>query len=314
VPVPKGLKGGTSIIWFNGKVYLLAGNQKKTDPNNFYVYNPAGDSALGTPWTALASLGLGPKTKVWKDGACITELNGVIYAMKSNDKPNYFFSYDTGLNTWTELTADTIPPIDSIFNASGVRKQKKLYVKDGAAMVNNGSVIYATKGGGNNVMWKYTPGLGWSRSDSVPRINKKSVIKTGGALTYANGAIWLLKGNKTPEYWKYIPSGSVVASVIPSTTTSTMVEHTTTTNNFSFDVTPNPFTTLTTIRYTVPVSGKVSVKLYNAIGNVVETVTNEYLNAGTYTTRLSANTLAKGIYFLKYSDATNTSEVKLIVQ
>ena len=71
--------------------------------------------------------------------------------MKSNDKPNRFFSYDTGLKTWTELTNDTIPPFDSVFNASGVRKLKKLYVKDGAAMVNDGSAIYATKGGGYNV-------------------------------------------------------------------------------------------------------------------------------------------------------------------
>ena len=93
-----------------------------------------------------------------------------------------------------------------------------------------------------------------------------------------------------------------------------MVEHTTTAARFSFDVTPNPFTTFTTIRYTVPVSGKVSVKLYNAIGKVVETVTNEYLNAGTYTTHLSANDLAKGVYFLKYSNATNSSEIKFIVQ
>ena len=313
VSVPKGLKGGTSIIWFNGKVYLLAGNQKKTDVNNFFGYDPAGDTINGTPWSALASIGLGPKTNVWKDGACITELNGVIYAMKSNDKPNYFFSYDTGLNTWTQLTNDSIPPFEHLLTNS-VSKLKKIYVKDGAAMVNDGSVIYATKGGGYNFMWQYTPGIGWTSVDSVPRLWKKSVIKTGGAMTYANGAIWLLKGNKSPEYWKYIPSSSVVASVIPITVSATMVEHTTTATSFSFDVTPNPFTTLTTIRYTVPVSGKVSIKLYNAIGNVVETVTNEYLNAGTYTIHLSANTLAKGVYFLKYSDATNTSELKLIVQ
>jgi len=187
-------------------------------------------------------------------------------------------------------------------------------VKDGAAMTTVGSVIYATKGGGYNFMWQYAPVIGWTSVDSVPRLHKKSVIKTGGALTYANGGLWLLKGNKSPEFWKYIPSGLVVANVTPSTVRSTMVEHTTTATNFNFDITPNPFTTSATIRYTVPVSGRVSIKLYNAIGNVVATVTNEYQNAGTYTTRLSANTLAKGVYFLKYSDATNTSELKLIVQ
>ncbi len=315
VPVPKGLKGGTSIRWYAGKVYLLAGNQKKTDPNNFYVYDPTADTTGGTPWTALASLPVlsGTKQVVWKDGSSIIEVGGTFYALKANIKPNRVFSYDMGLNTWNELTADTIPPFEHLLT-NGVSKLKKLYLKDGAASATDGVSIYATKGGGFNFMWEYTPGIGWVSVDSVPRLNKKSVIKTGSAMAYADGGIWLLKGNKTPEFWKYIPSASVATSVIPSTTTSAMVERTTTATSFNFNVTPNPFTTITTIRYTVPVSGKVSVKLYNAIGNVVETVTNEYLNAGTYTTRLSANTLAKGIYFLKYSDATNTSEVKLIVQ
>ena len=314
VPVPKSLKGGTSIRYYDGKVYLLAGNQKKTDLNNFFVYDPTADTTAGTPWTALASLPVlsGTKQVVWKDGSSIIELGGTFYALKANIKPNRFFSYDMVGNAWTELTADTIPPFEYLLK-EGVGKLKKVYLKDGAATATDGVSIYATKGGSYNFMWKYTPGIGWTEVDSVPRLHKKSVIKTGGALTYANGALWLLKGNKSPEYWKYIPSASVVASVTPRTTASVMIEHTTATN-FTFDATPNPFTTLTTIRYTVPVAGKVSVKLYNAMGNVVETVTNEYLNAGNYTIRLSANTLAKGVYFLKYSDATNSSELKLIVQ
>jgi hypothetical protein len=67
-----------------------------------------------------------------------------------------------------------------------------------------------------------------------------------------------------------------------------------------------------TIRYTVPVSGKVSIKLYNATGRLVETVHNGYLNAGTYTTNLS--NIASGVYFVKYEDRTNRAEIKLIVE
>jgi hypothetical protein len=314
VPVPKGLKGGTSIIWFHGKVYLLAGNQKKTDPNNFFAYTPEADTSLGTPWIPLASLVLGPKTKVWKDGACITEVNGVIYAMKSNDKPNYFFSYDTGTNTWTQLTNDSIPPFDSLLT-NGVGKLKKVYVKDGAAMVNDGSVIYATKGSGYNFMWKYTPGVGWTRSDSAPRLYKKSVIKTGGAMTYANGAVWLLKGNNTPEFWKYVPTDmskvkSQMSKVIQSVNTQSTIPHL----QSKINISPNPFTKLTTIQYTVPISGNVTIKLFNTNGRLIEILNDGYLNAGTYTTNLSTNPLAKGIYFLRYETANNRTELKLIVQ
>ncbi len=315
VNVPKGLKGGTSIIWFNGKVYLLAGNQKKTDPSNFFIYDPVGDTTNGLPWTALASLGLGPKTKVWKDGACITELNGVIYAMKSNDKPNYFFAYDTGLNTWTELVNDTIPPFDYLLT-NGVGKLKKVYVKDGAAMANDGSAIYATKGGGYNFMWKYIPTAGWSRVESVPRLCKKSVIKTGGAMTYANGAIWLLKGNKSPEFWRYVPTAemSKFKTQISNINTQEELVLKQIQDDILLVVTPNLFSNLTTIHYTVPISGRVTIKLYNATGQAVKTINDGYLNIGTYTANLSANSFAKGVYFLRYSDNTNQKEIKLIVE
>jgi hypothetical protein len=93
-----------------------------------------------------------------------------------------------------------------------------------------------------------------------------------------------------------------------------MVEKTNLTNVFSFNVAPNPFNRTTIIRYTVPVAGKVSVKLYNTSGRVIETVNNSYLNQGNYTTTLNASTLASGVYFLRYEDQSNRAEIKLIVE
>ncbi len=317
VSVPKGLKGGTSIRWYDGKVYLLAGNQKKTDPNNFFVYDPTADTVNGTPWTALASLPVlsGTKQVVWKDGSSIIEVGGTFYALKANIKPNRFFSYDMGLNTWTELTGDTIPPFDSLLT-NGVGKLKKVYLKDGAATTTDGSVIYATKGGGYNFVWKYTPGLGWSRSDSVPRVDKKSVIKTGGAMTYVGGYIYLLKGNNTLEMWSYGPiaAKSEVLSQMPLTAQTVNASQSEPVSNLSalFNISPNPFQALTTIRYTVPVSGNVSIKLYNAAGSMIQTIHNGYLNAGNYTTTLS--NIASGIYFVRYENSINRAEIKLIVK
>jgi len=162
----------------------------------------------------------------------------------------------------------------------------------------------------------------WTPLEIIPKQSgldvrqaRKSVPKTGAALAYANDAVWLLKGNNRQEFWKYTPvTEEAMIARTPITTTTLMSEKTTAPTKLTFEVTPNPFTKMTTIRYTVPISGKVSLKLYNATGSIIETVTDEYLNAGNYTKRLSANTLAKGIYFLKYSDATNSSDLKLIVQ
>jgi hypothetical protein len=306
VPVPKALKGGTSIAYLDGILYLLAGGQKKTDLINFYSYDPLGDTLLGTPWTPLGLLTLGPNIKIWKDGACLTKLGGTLYALKSNDKYNPFFSYEVLTNAWTEF--DSIPMVDSLAG-----KLKKVAVKDGGAMCASGDAIYAIKGGGTIYFWKYTTGGGWTRSDSIPRLDKKSVSKTGAALTYADGKVWLTKGNNRQELWRFNPLAEV-ARVNPTTVNAVMTVKTTTTPNFNITISPNPFTRLATINYTVPVSGKVTLKLYNAIGSLVETMNDGYVTAGTYTTRLNANTLAKGIYFLKYENNTNRAEIKLIVQ
>jgi len=302
VPVPKALKGGTSLAYLGGKLYLLAGGQKKTDLNNFYVYDVATDA-----WTTGASLELGANIKVWKDGACLAELGGVIYALKTNDKANLFYGYDILGNVWNPV--DSMPVVESLYG----KANKKVIAKDGAAMVSGGSSIYAIKGGGANVFWKFN-GTAWSKLESIPRLHKKSVAKTGAAMAFANNRIWLMKGNNTSEFWCYTRSALNATRLTPTTVVSTMVEKTSLTNVFSFNVAPNPFNRTTIIRYTVPVAGKVSVKLYSTSGRVVETINNSYLNQGNYTTTLNASTLASGVYFLRYEDRTNRAEIKLIVE
>ena len=147
---------------------------------------------------------------------------------------------------------------------------------------------------------------------------KKSVPKTGAALAYANGRVWLLKGNKTDEFWCYVPTAemSKVKSQMSKVTQTVNAQSPIPNPQSQIDVTPNPFTKLTTIRYTVPISGKVSIKLYNASGRLIETRVNEYKNAGSYSLILDSWKLkiSRGIYFLKYESNTNKSEVKLIVQ
>jgi hypothetical protein len=196
-------------------------------------------------------------------------------------------------------------------------KKKKVAVKDGGAMCASGDAIYAIKGGGTIYFWKYTTGGGWTRSDSIPRLHKKSVAKTGAALAYANNSVYLLKGNNTLEMWAYGPVYDAKAiPQIPAARTYSpvMSEKTNTAFGFNLNATPNPFARLTTIRYTVPLSGDVSIKLYSANGRLVETIHDGYLSQGTYTKLLTTNTIAKGIYFLRYNDSVNRVELKLVIQ
>lgn len=68
----------------------------------------------------------------------------------------------------------------------------------------------------------------------------------------------------------------------------------------SFTTYPNPFNNETSIRYQLPVSGKVSVVVYNKLGQEVKTLVNENQVAGQHTVKLSSNDLSgMGTYFYK---------------
>lgn len=59
---------------------------------------------------------------------------------------------------------------------------------------------------------------------------------------------------------------------------------------FVVNIMPNPVNNYTQLKYTVNVSGKVSIVIYNAMQQVVKVLVNENMTAGTYT--VSWNTLS----------------------
>lgn len=61
---------------------------------------------------------------------------------------------------------------------------------------------------------------------------------------------------------------------------------------------PNPFNPSTEIKFDLPQNSFVTLRVYNAVGQVVaELVNNEYKNAGSYAVSFDGSKLASGIYF-----------------
>jgi phosphodiesterase/alkaline phosphatase D-like protein len=60
---------------------------------------------------------------------------------------------------------------------------------------------------------------------------------------------------------------------------------------------PNPFNPTTTIRYSLPSTQQVTLRLYDALGRLIVTLVNERQSAGTYTVRFNAGDLSSGTYF-----------------
>ena len=77
---------------------------------------------------------------------------------------------------------------------------------------------------------------------------------------------------------------------------------------------PNPFNPTTTIRFTVPESGMVSLKVYNLLGQEVATLMNKELSVGSYDIHFNAANFSSGVYFytVKVNNFTATKKMMLI--
>lgn len=62
---------------------------------------------------------------------------------------------------------------------------------------------------------------------------------------------------------------------------------------------PNPFKGYTMLEYNLPIAGKVTIQVYNSLGQLVKSVVNANQNAGNYSIRMDSNDLMPGIYIAK---------------
>ena len=106
--------------------------------------------------------------------------------------------------------------------------------------------------------------------------------------------VWLIK--TTPDIMSYIEQDS---DMIPL--------------NFSLRQNyPNPFNPSTKIKYSVPQTSKVVIKVFDVLGNEIETLNNEEKPAGTYEITWYAENLPSGVYFYQLK-AGNYVETKKMV-
>jgi len=315
LPPLKGVKGGTSMVFKDGKVYLLAGNRPKPDSNNFYAYTPSTHS-----WEILDTLPPGPYNRVWKDGSCLTLYNDTIYALKGSDKQGYFYKYDGSI--WTLL--DSIPKVDTLKRAAPpVRlKTTNKTPKDGASIASGDGKIYIIKGGGSTALWKYDVGSGFSMStdDTIPRLNARSYAKTGASLAYANGTLYLLKGNNTPEFWSYTPSEIATLSLtMTKGENGIMAKPSGIIYPFLlYQSMPNPFQSQTAIRYSLPAQSNVSLMIYDISGKQVKTLVDQYQTSGLYSINWNGENnqgrkVGQGIYFYVLKTDNDKMQKKMLM-
>lgn len=75
---------------------------------------------------------------------------------------------------------------------------------------------------------------------------------------------------------------------------------------------PNPFNPSTKISFDLPVSGFVTLKVYDITGKEIAQLVNSDLNAGTYKINFNSVSLSSGIYFYRISAGSFTDTKKMV--
>lgn len=77
---------------------------------------------------------------------------------------------------------------------------------------------------------------------------------------------------------------------------------------------PNPFNPTTTIEFQIPEQSKISLIIYDVLGNKITKLVDDNFQVGNYSVQFNASNLASGIYFYRLitNKATLTKKMSLI--
>jgi hypothetical protein len=75
---------------------------------------------------------------------------------------------------------------------------------------------------------------------------------------------------------------------------------------------PNPFNPSTTIGFSIPAKSRVSLRIFNLLGQEVALLANDDLSAGRYEIRWNPEGLASGTYFYRLQAGSYVESKKLL--
>ena len=76
---------------------------------------------------------------------------------------------------------------------------------------------------------------------------------------------------------------------------------------------PNPFNPSTTIIYTISENSEVSLKIFNPMGEVIETLIDEEMADGKYSVKFNASNHPSGIYFYQLQAGNFIERKKMVL-
>ena len=204
----------------------------------------------------------------------------------------YLVSYNGGTNWFFGLVGDTLVTSEAPDIAAG----------DGGVGI---IYRYYTPTREGRFIWRPMAGL-WSTpvkyTDHEPYYNKPAIEYLGNKKF---GVIYLSWVNPAIR-GAYFDLNNMLVDVND--------ELSKTPSNFNLSQNyPNPFNPSTLIRYQIPSQNFVSIKIYDALGNLIQDLVGEDKAAGSYELEFNASKLASGVYFYRIQAGSFVQTKKMML-
>ena len=264
------------------------------------------------------------------DGIPNSVLSGYFQVKRAVVAFNTFVDNIYNFNIGAVGTGSSLPPIDCVVANNIIYGKSDTLVQFTTAPTNmtwQGNIIYGAPTGfssfpANN--FNVNPNLAAADANGVIHLSSTSpaIDKAMGTFAYVATDIdgdtrGTLKDIGCDEYPSSTPKiKPMKASDVGPRSTVTDIKNSTTGSIDRFQLFqnyPNPFNPSTTIRYTIPHSGKVVVTVFNALGKEVKELVNMEQQAGEHMTIFSAEGLSSGVYYYALRCGEFTSNHKMIL-
>ena len=296
LPVYSGLQ---ALSVYSKDVLVLNAYEKlvsTTDGGNSWILGPT----LGNVWLQ--------ETDIMKPGF----IEGVgTYHDSLGEKGCFFRTSDYGLSWHLFDTDNKIKDVNFITEQLGYALgDKKLYkTTDGGITWNiiweQGFLSFAFSDSVNGMV-DSDEGLKQTTDGGKSWVKKDYKIPFAGAnkmLYNARGDLFLISGVKMVM----IPSNQNPLPEIHSSNYQPIAEY-----HLSSSF-PNPFNSSSTIKYFIPTTSHVSIKIFNTLGEEIKTLVDEEKSNGAYEVTWNAHDLTSGVYFYRMQSGSFVQTNKMIL-
>jgi hypothetical protein len=163
--------------------------------------------------------------------------------------------------------------------------------------------------GNNEIYYKRSTNAGVSWESELRLTNNSASSENPSVFVYSSAVHIVWNDNRDGNneiFYKRNPIGSTVGI---NNNNSEIPKEFSLSQNY-----PNPFNPVTNIKFDLPKSSNVMLKVYNAEGREVTTLANEYLQAGSYTADFDGTHFASGLYFYSITagDFVQTKKMMMV--